>query len=455
MKDSKRKTKSTSGLIDAENRPIEMIFNPGINTTSFILLKEGKPTELSQFGLDPRSNFWYVPYSPDNSIIKNKLVLFPSEAKEYGSEKELVQKIQNYIHTYLDVTPFFEKIASYYVLFSWIYDNFNELPYLRAIGDYGTGKSRFLRVIGSICYKPMFCNGATTVSPIFRLIDEFRGTLVLDEADFSISEHWSEIIKILNSGHEKGMPVIRSEVINSKEFEPKAFNVYCPKIIATRQYFKDKALESRFIVEDMGFRKLRNDIPISLPNKFWDEALEIRNQLLMFRLRNYGDKGINESLVDRTLEPRLNQIITPLASIIDDADIQNELRNSVNDYNSQMTSDRGMEFDGQILEAIKDLIDSGVAEPLIGQVREKFLEKFGDEYDKKPTARGIGGKIRQSFKLRTLRTRGGYIIPRSEKIKLDRVFERYGIVNDVNVENVSGVVEKDTSEEIDIEKITF
>lgn len=438
--------KFVSGLIDSNDRPIEMIFDPETNTTSFVLLKNGQPDILPEFCLDPRTDYWYYPYSPDNSIIKNGLVLFPSAAKEYSSEKELVQNIQKFIHKYLDVTPFFEKIASYYILLTWIYDNFNELPYLRAIGDYGSGKTRFLQVIGSACYKPTFANGATSISPIFRLIDEFRGTLLLDEADFSMSDYWSEIVKILNSGHAKGMPVIRSEVVNSKEFEPKAFVVYCPKIIATRQYFRDKALESRFIVEEMGFRKLRNDIPISLPNKFWDEALVIRNQLLMFRLKNYGKKTIDESLVDRTLEPRLNQIITPLASIIDDPELQIELKNSVSNYHIQMTSDRGMEFEGQILEVIKELINSGYTEPLIGQIKDKFIEKFGDEYDKKITARGIGSKIRQAFNLHTQKTRDGYIIPQTEKEKLNRMYERYGIVNNVNDANVAEDKEKPVSE---------
>ncbi|NIQ03928.1 MAG: hypothetical protein GWM98_29235, partial [Nitrospinaceae bacterium] len=45
------------------------------------------------------------------------------------SEKVLVQEIQAFIHRYVDVSPLFERLASYYVLFTWIYDGFNELPY--------------------------------------------------------------------------------------------------------------------------------------------------------------------------------------------------------------------------------------------------------------------------------------------------------------------------------------
>lgn len=451
----KKTIRYTPSLVSLKGEPIEMVYDKEAGETKFAILNKGKVKYLDEFCLDPRDAWSILPYPAQNSIIKSELVLFPSEAKKYRNEQELIKKIQSFIHHYLDVTPFFEKLSAYYVLFTWVYDGFNELPYLRAIGDFGSGKTRLLQTIGSICYKPIFANGATTVSPIFRLIDGFRGTLILDEADFHYSEAWSEIVKILNSGHSKGMPVVRSEGGDKKEFEPRAFNVFCPKIIATRGYFKDKALESRFIVEEMGHRKLRDDIPISLPNIFWDEALELRNYLLMFRLKNFGKKTIDESLVDRSLEPRLNQIIVPLASIIDNLDLREELKTSVAEYSQQMICDRGMEFEGQILEVINELKNSGTTEPLIKQIKDKLLEKYGDDFDKKPTDRGIGARIRKSFKLHTQRGRDGYFIPATEKEKLERLFERYGIVNDVKVVKVIEGLEKGSSEEISLQEIKF
>ena len=40
-----------------------------------------------------------------------------------NSEEQV--KIQAYIHSYVDLSPQFERIGSYYVLFSWLYDNTN------------------------------------------------------------------------------------------------------------------------------------------------------------------------------------------------------------------------------------------------------------------------------------------------------------------------------------------
>jgi hypothetical protein len=165
---------------------------------------------------------------------------FPSDAVEYDSTAGLRQSVRSFVHRNADLSESFEEIASYYVLMSWIYDAFTEVPYRRLKGDYGSGKTRALQTIGSICYKPMFVSGASTVSPFFRIIDSFRGTLVLDESDFRFSDERAEITKILDYGNATGFPVLRSESTPTKEFNPRAFAVFGPKIIATRRDFEPR-----------------------------------------------------------------------------------------------------------------------------------------------------------------------------------------------------------------------
>ncbi|HHX51352.1 MAG TPA: hypothetical protein GX711_07930, partial [Clostridia bacterium] len=80
-------------------------------------------------------------------------VKLPSGVEEYGETLFLLIEIEEHIHKYLDVSPSYLKFAVYYILLSWVYDRFHTLPYLRALGDTGCGKSRFLDVIGGLCYK--------------------------------------------------------------------------------------------------------------------------------------------------------------------------------------------------------------------------------------------------------------------------------------------------------------
>ena len=121
-----------------------MVYRSPEKKTAFVLWKEGEWKFESSLSIDASRKL--VPYSPNNNLIKNEVVLFPSEPEEYGSEEELVKEIRLLIHRYVDVSPLFEKIASYYVLFSWVHDGFNELPYLRVRGDPGSGKTRFLLI---------------------------------------------------------------------------------------------------------------------------------------------------------------------------------------------------------------------------------------------------------------------------------------------------------------------
>ena len=408
---------------------LEMVYRPLEKRTAFVLWKDGEWSFEPSLSIDPFRRL--VPYSPNNNLIKNEVVLLPSEPEEYGSEESLLREIQSFIHRYVDVSPLFEKIASYYVLFSWVYDGFNELPYLRVRGDPGSGKTRFLLTIGSLCYKPIFASGASTVSPIFRILDSFHGTLIVDEGDFRFSDEKAEVVKILNNGNVKGFPVLRSEVSGKgREFNPRAYHVFGPKLVATRGFFDDKALESRFLTEEMGQYRLRHDVPINLSSSYKEEALHIRNKLVLFRFRNLNKRMPEESLVDRTIEPRLNQIFVPLLSIIEDSNAIEDLRELARRYNREMIADRGTEMEAQILEVVRDISDSPYPVRLtVKDIASWFADRHGSDYEKKVTSKWIGSVIRKKLNLKTQKTRDGYIIPSSELAKLERLYEKYGVTS--------------------------
>src|SRR5437867_6979132 len=356
-KDKKQTATPTVSTVLPDGSLVEMVCQE--NRTLFCVSKDGDfRYEANLFVNGQR----LVPYSPRNNLLTNEVVLFPSEPLEYDSEAKLVGDIQTFIHRYVDISPLFEQIASYYVLFSWVYDAFNELPYLRLRGDTGSGKTRFLLTIGSLCYKPIFASGASTVSPIFRILDAFKGTLIVDEGDFRFSDEKAEVVKILNNGNVKGFPVLRSESNGKREYDPRAYHVFGPKLVATRGFFDDKALESRFLTEEMGQYRLRDDVPINQPSSLKEESLHIRNQLLLFRFRNLNKKKPAEALVDRSIEPRLNQIFVPLLSIIEDPQARQDLQELAKRYNREMIADRGMDMEAQILEIIRDMLSSPYGE---------------------------------------------------------------------------------------------
>src|SRR5439155_236730 len=108
----------------------------------------------------------------------------------------------------------------------------------------------------------------------------------------------------------------------------------------------------------MGLSGLRDDIPINLPSSYKEEALHLRNKLLLFRFRNLHKHAVSEELVDRSIEPRLSQIFVPLLSIIEDSGARADLRELARLYNRDIISERGMDTEAQVLEVIRDLLAS-------------------------------------------------------------------------------------------------
>lgn len=406
---------------------IEMVYRPKERSTFFVRSDDqgffGYETEISL-----ASGERLVPYSPRNNLLKHDVVLLPSGPEEYGSDSGLLAEIKSFIHRYVDVTPFFEEIASYYVLLTWIYDAFNELPYLRVRGDFGSGKTRFLLTVGSICYKPIFASGSSTVSPLFRILDAFRGTLIIDEGDFRVSDEKAEVVKILNNGNARGFPVLRSEVSGKKEFDPKAYAVFGPKIVASRGFFEDRALESRFLTEEMGQGRLRQDIAINLPGSHKEEALHLRNKLLLFRFRNLRKPRKLEGTLDRSLEPRLNQIFSPLLSIIDDPKAREQLQELARRYNRELVSDRGMETEAQLLEVIRDLAASSTDGRLsVKEITGLFVDRHGDDYERKVTGKWVGFFLRKRLNLKPWKSHGAFVISASGSPRLEHLYEKYGV----------------------------
>lgn len=343
----------------------------------------------------------YIP--PVNDLVRSGVIFLPTFPMTYGTEIELIAEIQAFIYRYVDVSQTFLKIASYYVLLTWVYDNFETIPYLRLLGDFGTGKTRFQKVVGSICYKAMFTGGATTTSPIFRIIDLYKGTLILDEGDLRLSDATVEVVKILNCGYSTGTSVLRTE--GDKKRVVTSYSTFGPKIIGTRKRWEDKALESRCLTEVMRGNP-RKDIPIHLPKEFEKQALELRNKLLMFRFQHWGTVEIDVSLVIPHIEARINQIALALLSLVKDEDARKEITEFVTGYAHELKNSRGQELPAEILQVMQEMALKG--EPLM---TKKIAEKANEKRDVSMGERAISpayiGRINSSdFNFKTRKING-------------------------------------------------
>lgn len=413
-----------TSMVLPDKTMFEMAYDPENKKTSLIKWQAEKIEEAASFKLE--TNWKIMPYQPENPLIHNQIILFPKKIQEYTDNEILIGQIQSFIHRYVDISEAFELVATYYVLLTWVYDTFNEIPYLRVRGDYGSGKTRFLQVVGSLCYKPIFASGASTVAPIFHILDQVGGTLVLDEGDFRFSDVTADIAKILNNGNAKGFPVLRCEKINQREFSPRAYTVYGPKIVASRQDYQDMALESRFITEDVGLTGVRDDIPITLPKNFQDEAQELRNKLLLWRFHNFDRPHFPEAHVDPKIDRRISQIFAPLLSLATDPEIRGIFSRLAREKSDEIRSDRGFQTEADVLSAIKKCLEKENLS--ISAITQTFISQSGMlSYERPITAKWIGSVIRKKLRLHTRKKHGVYVLCENQKQKLKRLFGKYNV----------------------------
>src|SRR4029453_223767 len=90
------------------------------------------------------------------------------------------------------------------------------------------GKTVLLIVLGALVPRRMF---AANVTPavLFRTIEKFSPTLLIDEADTFIRDN-DELRGVLNSGHTRTTATVIRAV--GDDHDPRAFSTWCPKAIA-------------------------------------------------------------------------------------------------------------------------------------------------------------------------------------------------------------------------------
>ncbi len=298
----------------------------------------------------------YVPF-PSDAAIK-----FATQAEDYGSDNDLDQALEEYIRRYVDVSRRDEKIAAQYCKLSHITESFNELPYLRPLGESGTGKSRAMIVLTFACYRPLY---AITPSPasVFRGIAKYHMTLGVDEFNPRDGDDASETIRLFNAGFMKGCYVARMEKNGDGQLVARYFDGYGAKLISSLKPLDSCAFESRCVpIETLETK--RNNIKFRITQAMLDEQASLRNKLLLWRLRNVTrdreeDLDAAETFLRQpryNIRPRHVQIGTSLVALISDEALKNEFALSLEKRTAADRVEQRESLEGQIAQAIHDLM---------------------------------------------------------------------------------------------------
>jgi|GEM_PF-984063 len=359
-----------------------------------------------------------VPISSD--IVTTKTVLFPSGVEPYESDSILLEELISFIHTYVDTDFFWKKWSAYYILLSWLYDKLPVIPYICALGPSNTGKTRYIQTIGTLCYKPFFASGSISSAGVFRVLNQFRGTLIINEFDY-IASFNHELTTILNNGYEANLPVVRIEGDQDKVV--KTYWVYGPKLFSSRKRKNDWAFESRLLTVPMKETR-RKDVPPFLLDEFHLKALHLRNKLLMYRFRHYFDTPVLRHDLFPNVHGRLRQTLLALVSVIDDQ----KFLDSANTFAEKLSTDlqRTQEFDFDVVVAriITDSWKNGNIRVSFQGLLQEVRQISGQEYI---SSRTLGAILRDELRLMVKRSgqKGNYEVFFTEK-DIQTFIDRYG-----------------------------
>ncbi|MGD9637753.1 MAG: DUF3631 domain-containing protein [Alphaproteobacteria bacterium] len=144
--------------------------------------------------------------------------------------KELLDELRAIFKKYLVLPDNAETSLALWVLFTYSFDAFEHSPRLLIHSpEKRCGKTTLLMLLDFLCCKSLRVS-SLTASAMFRTIEEYAPTLLIDEVDAFLKEK-EELRGIINEGHTKGGGVIRNVEV-SKGHSVRFFNVFCPCAIA-------------------------------------------------------------------------------------------------------------------------------------------------------------------------------------------------------------------------------
>lgn len=343
----------------------------------------------------------YIPVE-DLDAVEHHQFFLPEEPVEYGNTEELRKEILEFIPHWVDYDAKFVELDSSYILLSWLFDRLYVLPYRRALGEVGSGKSRWAEAVGELC-RLGFKQGATaTAAGVYRKCHIYRGTQILDENEFGtvFSDVFRAITLVLNAGYSATQGMVTRCV--GGMHVPKAFYCYGPKLIAARTRFGDIATESRTITH-RSYKS--NEVPKEYSKDFFTTAQKLRNKLLKWRLDHYDTPltqrdQFMKGAIEHRIDPRLLEVTMPLTRFIPpkDTEMFRTLRDILLESNEMLRADRESSMEAACLRGLLTIMERG--EPLtMGRISVHLAENEEETAPFAWTARRVSMILRRRLDL--------------------------------------------------------
>jgi hypothetical protein len=300
---------------------------------------------------------------PLDSKLREALTL-PDGVEEYGTLEQLINEITDFALAKFDPVSNEDlfKLILHIFLASWFVPKWMKsyperfFPAITARGPSETGKKRLLTLGRWLSYRPMYMLKTTKVPTLFRAIDPWDGTLILDEADLTDSSESGDFIEFYNSRAD-GVPIPRYSTESRGVEWWYSFGL---TLTATRKAYTDDGAESRTIV--FPSESTRNPEKFDLiPSKDWlEKGKRLQRKLLMFRLKHLHGEIPSNLIIPNIRGFRVRECLLSLQVLgNDDPKIIKNLEEIARVLEKRVIAERASSREGLILNAIYSAITDG------------------------------------------------------------------------------------------------
>jgi len=294
----------------------------------------------------------------------------------------LLQEIEDLLATFLDIDEVPRKLTACFALSTWLSDLSPVAPYLWIVGPYTSGKSSALQLLGTVCRRGVIA-GDISPAALYQLVEKLHPTLLLDEFEMFGDAHSRSLRQLLRNGSSQGQRVLRGT---------RAYDVFGPKAIASRQGPLDTALASRAIFVSM--RPTNRELATLTPEGLEAIADQMQPKLLNFRLENY--RRVKVMAGKRELNLRMQDIARALVlPFCGDVNFENEIVDLLKPQNAQATFDRYREPEWIVTIALYSRIHRATNTLTVQELTwevDKVLADAGETYRLAP--RKVGEILR-------------------------------------------------------------
>jgi hypothetical protein len=319
---------------------------------------------------------------PDPTSTSFPALSLPDGLLPCGGPVKLLWEIASAISKFVKLRPDQIGIVASFILASWFADCFEAAPYLWIVGPLGSGKTKLLKVLWCLCRRGLIAGDLPSGS-LYKLVDTWDPTLIIDEFEFASSAAIGELLRLLRTGSTPGVPIFRNG---------RSFSTYCLKVISMRQPLGDVALSSRGLIISM--LPTKEDTPPLDTAAMKRLEEEFQPKLFMFRLQNHAAVKNFSNLPNAFdgLSPRMRQIARAFAApFLGDAGITSELLQSLEGYDYEGSIERALEPEWLVAEGLMVVCHDGigigsgrissVSDILVGGLATRVNQSLADQFE--------------------------------------------------------------------------